>query len=110
VTAAPIPADAAARGWRWPITLACYDRRPALTSLERTAIPRLGTNLRRRHGYERDAPQWQQIERLLRPLEDARAALSCVDTRHNRTDSRDAVALVLLHCAETGPRVLGLVG
>jgi integrase len=102
VTAAPIPADAATAGWRWPIDPARYDCRPAVTSLERTAIRRLGTQLRRRHGYQRDAPQWQRIERLLRPLDDARAALSCVETRHNRLDSRDAVALVLLRCADTG--------
>jgi hypothetical protein len=98
----PISADAAASVWRWPIDLACYDRRPALTSLERAALRRLDVNLRRCHGQAPDAAQWHRIERLVRPLDDAHAALSCVDTRHHRRDSHDAIALVLLRCAATG--------
>jgi len=90
----------AAGAWSWPIDSARYNRRPELTSRESAALRRLGMNVRRRRGYVRDAPEWRAITRLLRPLDDARAALWCPDTRHHRRAITDAIGLVLLRCAE----------
>jgi hypothetical protein len=58
----PIP------GWRWPINLRSYDRNRLLSGEELTALRALGWQVRRRHGYDRDAPGWQVIDRLVAPL------------------------------------------
>jgi integrase len=90
----------AAPVWPWPVEAARYDRRPELTANEREALDRLGMNVRRRRGYDRDAPEWRTVERLLRPLDDARAALWCPDSRYYRRAITDAIGLVLLRCGE----------
>jgi hypothetical protein len=90
----------AAPVWPWPVEAARYDRRPELTANEREALDRLGMDVRRRRGYDRDAPEWRTVERLLRPLDDARAALWCPDSRYYRRAITDAIGLVLLRCGE----------
>lgn len=90
---------AAVPAWPWPVDLARYNRQPELTTLELEALRRLGTNVRRRRGYDREAPEWRVVKRLLRPLDDARAALWCPDTPHHRRAITDAIGLVLLRCA-----------
>ena len=100
MTSAAVSATAAAPGWSWPVNLAGYDRRPDLTKTELEALRRLGLNLRRRRCYDREHPGWPVISRLLRPLDDARAALWCPDTPHHRRAITDAIGLVLLRCAE----------
>ncbi len=97
---AAVSATAAVPAWSWPIDPARYDRRPDLTPREREALRRLGTNVRRRRGYDRDAPQWHTVKRLLRPLDDARVALWCPDSRYYQRAITDAIGLVLLRCAE----------
>ncbi|MET8630907.1 hypothetical protein ABZW30_45725 [Kitasatospora sp. NPDC004669] len=88
--------------WSWPIAPDRYNRRPDLTVLESEALRRLGMNLRRRRCYDRDAPEWDTIGRLLRPLDDARAAMHCPDTPHHRRAITDAIGLILLRAAELG--------
>jgi integrase len=68
--------------------------------MEHDALRRLGMSLRRRRCYDRDAPEWPVVSRLLRPLDDARATLWCPDTPHHRRAITDAIGLVLLRCAE----------
>jgi hypothetical protein len=70
---------------------------------EKDAIIELGIgNLRRlaRHGPA--AWGWQHVRRLLRPLDDAVAALEALPTSHRRRAMLDATAVVLLRCAGTG--------
>jgi hypothetical protein len=81
--------------------VACYDRRPELTGRELEALRRLGINVRRGRCYDGDAPEWQVIERLLQPLDDARDAMWCPAPLHRRAVT-DAIGLVLLRCAEEG--------
>ncbi|MFC0438025.1 hypothetical protein [Kutzneria buriramensis] len=86
--------------WAWPIHSTRYNRSPELTGVELEALRRLGmNNLRRRRCYDGDAPEWALVQRLLRPLDDARAALWCPDTTHHRRAISDAIGLVLLRCA-----------
>ncbi|MGW1290366.1 tyrosine-type recombinase/integrase, partial [Streptomyces sp. NPDC002586] len=59
-------------------------------------------NLRRLARHDPAAPQWRQIRRLLRPLDDAAAALDSPPTPHRRRAMLDAGAVVLMRCAETG--------
>ncbi len=98
---------AAAPAWAWPVDTVCYDRRPDLSSAERDALTQLGMNVRRRRGYDRDAPQWRVIARLLRPLDDARAAMWCPDSRYYQRAITDAIGLILLRCAEDGTSYWG---
>jgi integrase len=90
----PIP------GWRWPINLRSYDRNRLLSGEELTALRALGWQVRRRHGYDRDAPGWQVIDRLVAPLDDTRRALGWLPDRINhRRAVTDAIGLVLHRCA-----------
>lgn len=93
---------AATRTWTWPVDTVCYDRRPDLSPAERAALVQLGTNVRRRRGYDPDAPQWHVITRLLRPLDDARAAMWCPDSRYYQRAITDAIGLILIRSAENG--------
>jgi integrase len=81
--------------------MAGYDRRPELTGRELEALRRLGVNVRRGRCYDGDAPEWQVIERLLQPLDDARDAMWCPAPQHRRAVT-DAIGLVLLRCAQDG--------
>jgi len=100
LASAAVTETAAAPAWLWPIDLARYNRRPDLAEIELQALRRLGMNLRRRRCYDQDAPEWPAVNRLLRPLDDARAALWCPDTPHHRRAITDAIGLVLLRCAQ----------
>jgi len=89
--------------WRWPVDPARYDRAPLLRAAEKDAIIELGVgSLRRLARHDPAARGWQQIRRLLRPLDDAAAALEDPPTSHRRRAMLDATAVVLLRCAETG--------
>ncbi|HZE17376.1 MAG TPA: site-specific integrase, partial [Mycobacterium sp.] len=98
---------AAARTWTWPVDTVCYDRCPDLSPAERVALGQLGANVRRRRGYDRDAPQWRVIGRLLRPLDDARAAMWCPDSRYYQRAITDAIGMILMRCAENGTTFWG---
>lgn len=72
MTAPALPPVSGADGrpaWSWPINPDRYNRRPSLTILELEALRHLGMNLRRRRCYDRDAPEWHAIARLLRAAE-----------------------------------------
>ena len=65
--------------WRWPIDVAAYDRSPDLTAEELAALTALAPRL---YGWHRRRePPWQRIERLLRPLIEARGALDLATPR-----------------------------
>ncbi len=98
---------AAAPAWTWPVDTVCYHGRPDLSSAERDALTQLGMNVRRRRGYDRDASQWRVIARLLRPLDDARAAMWCPDFRYYQRAITDAIGLILLRCTEDGTSYWG---
>jgi hypothetical protein len=89
--------------WQWPVDAARYDTAPLLRVAELEAIAELGPgNLRRLARHDPAAPGWQQVWRLLRPLDDAAAALDGQLTSHRRRAMLDATAVALLRCAETG--------
>ncbi len=92
-----------AGSWLWPVDPARYDTAPVLRAAEKDAVIELGpVNLRRLARHDPAARGWQQIRRLLRPLDDAAAALEAPLTSHRRRAMLDATAVVLLRCAETG--------
>ena len=92
-----------AGSWRWPVDPARCDTAPVLRAAEKDAIIELGpVNLRRLARQDPAAQGWQQIRRLLRPLDAAAAALEAPLTSHRRRAMLDATAVVLLRCAETG--------
>jgi integrase len=89
--------------WQWPVDAARYDTAPLLRAAEQDAIIELGAgSLRRLARHDPSARGWQQIRRLLRPLDDATAALEGSLTSHRRRAMLDATAVALLRCAETG--------
>jgi hypothetical protein len=98
---AAVLAPAAGRAWAWPLDPAHYDRRGELDATEIQALGELGWLVRRRRGHNPDLPQWRAIRRLLRPLDDARAALGwCPDTRDHQRAVTDAIGLTLYRCHE----------
>jgi integrase len=89
--------------WCWPVDPRRYDVTPAVRAAEVAAIVELGAgNLRRLARHVPEARGWHEIRRLLRPLDDAGAALESPLTPHRRRAMLDATAVVLLRCAETG--------
>ena len=59
-------------------------------------------SLRRLARHDPAARGWQQIRRLLRPLDDTATMLEGPLTSHRRRAGLDAAAVALLRCAETG--------
>jgi integrase len=88
--------------WRWPVNPARYDRSPTLTGAEARALQRLGTQVLHPWPQRRDTADWTVLDRLLRPLDDAVAALSLPATAQDRLGVVDARGLVLLRCRERG--------
>ncbi|MFJ2444364.1 hypothetical protein ACIOWG_28855 [Streptomyces sp. NPDC087658] len=106
LTEASAFATDAAPSWPWPVEPDRYDRRAELTGAEREALASLGTDLRRYPGgYAPEDPQWKTVRRLLRPLDDVRSSLWCPDDGSYRRGVDDAIALMLLRCAEHGRMV-----
>lgn len=107
------------RRWKSPIEAGRYDTTPALRGSEKDAIAELGVeNPRRLARHDPAVRGWRLIRRLLRPLDDAAAALRVPVTSHRRRAMLDATAVVLLRCAQTGrsfwswtePEWAGLIG
>ena len=100
---AVLPAGGSDGRWHWPIDPGSYDTAPAVRAAEAAAIADLGAvSLRRLGGCDLAAGRWQPIRRLLRPLDDAAAALESPPTSHRRRAMLDASAVVLLRCAQAG--------
>lgn len=93
--------------WQWPINPATYDRTPLLAKEEYSALLSLGWHTRQARCYDPHRPEWAVIERLFRPLNDARLGLYVPDTRYHRRSSCDAVALILHGCITTGQTYWG---
>ncbi|MEC3974498.1 hypothetical protein [Amycolatopsis sp. H20-H5] len=82
-----------------------YDRRMSLSSAETAALAALGAEGLRRsraRGAVLDESSWSAVTGLVRPLDDALAVLHHHDDAAHRLAGNDAVARILLHCAETG--------
>ena len=84
----------------------CWDRRIALSEKETAALLALG-----RHGLRRNkavgiprrgAPHWRALTRLTEPLDATVAGLHHGDDVRFRRAGRQAAAIVLGHCADTG--------
>jgi integrase len=87
--------------WKWPIDLTRYDRTPTLTAAEQAALAALGWELRRGRCHDPQRSEWAAIERLVRPLDDARRSLSVPDDRYHYRSTLDAVAIILHSCTIT---------
>ncbi len=84
--------------WHWPIDPARYDRTPELSSKELAALNALDWDVCRLGSVASSRPEWATLERLLRPLDDARLSLFTPDTRHRQRNALDAVGLILYGC------------
>jgi integrase len=91
--------------WRWPIALTGYDRTPALSAVEADALRSLGDDGLRAWARA-DRAEFAALERLLRPLADARAARE-TRSRHGALAADAAVAEVLRWCAAEGTSYWG---
>ena len=83
-----------------------WDRRVALLDSEAAALLALGpAGLRRNRAVgipRRTAPHWRALTRLTEPLDAAVAGLHHGDDVRFRRAGRQAAAVVLQHCADTG--------
>jgi hypothetical protein len=84
--------------WRWPINPTRYDRTPELEASELASLVALDWNVCRDRSQATSRPEWGILERLLRPLDDARLSLFTPNTRHRRRNALDAVGLILYGC------------
>ncbi len=93
-------------GWKWPVDLSRYDRATELSATERQALARLCDEVRW-WGWEwHPHPAWPELQRLVLPLTDARAALE-TRTRHSRVSANAALAAVVRYCALEGQAYWG---
>ncbi len=84
--------------WHWPIDPTCYDRTPELSTNELAALVALDWDVRRGRCHATSRPEWATLERLLRPLDDARLSLYTPTTRYHQRSALDAVGLLLHGC------------
>jgi hypothetical protein len=101
---AAVSETSAVQRWAWPIDQMRYDRRIGLSGSELEALRAMGGDLlTRARGEDLDlnvAP-WRSIGRLVRPLQDAQAALRWDrDARRGHRYARDAAGLVLMRCGD----------
>jgi hypothetical protein len=111
-----VPADAAAKdavpagvvsaGRCLPVRTGELDRRPVLLAHEAAALAALSPlQLRRNRARgmpRRTAGHWRSLERLVEPLDSARAALHHGEDVRDRRAGAHAAAVILQHCAATG--------
>jgi hypothetical protein len=98
--AAAVAAASKDARWSWPIDPTRYDRTPLLSSDELAALVALDWDVRRGRCHDPGRPEWAQLERLLRPLDDARLSLFIppTNTRYHQRSVLDAVGLILHGC------------
>jgi len=84
--------------WSWPIDPTRYDRTPELSTNELAALVALDWDVRRGRCHDPQRPEWTALERLLRPLDDARLSLYTPNTRYHQRSVLDAVGLILHGC------------
>jgi integrase len=87
--------------WPWPIDLTRYDRTPTLAPTEYAALMALGWEVRRGRGHDLQRPEWTAIDRLVRPLDDARRSVFTPDDPYHHRSALDAVGIMLHACATT---------
>lgn len=78
--------------WRWPVDTALYDR-SLLTVDEVRALQALGSDVHAWRG--RAGPLWARVERVLRPLADARCVLELRSQRQQRMADRAVSELLV---------------
>ena len=83
--------------WKWPVDLRRYDRKTELSAAERQALASLGDEVRWWGWDLHPHPAWSGLERLVRPLADARAALE-TPNRHARLSANAALAELIRYC------------
>ena len=89
--------------WRSPLSGHRFDTTIEVRAPEAQAITELGLrNLRRLQYHDPAAPGWLAIRRLLRPPEVVNAGLDSPQTPHRQRAMLDAVAVLLVRCAQTG--------
>lgn len=94
-------AGAGERAWAWPIDPTGYDRAPRLTASEVDALATLGDHVRAwPHDMSRQLA-WRAVDRLVRPLANARAVLTSQTPRQHRCADA-AVAALLRMCRLEG--------
>ena len=105
MSAIPVAAPHAAvrdpSSWQWPVDPTRYDRTPTLAAAEHTALVALGWELRRGRCHDLQRPEWAALERLVRPLDEARLGLFTPDDPYHHRSALDAVAIILHACAAT---------
>lgn len=93
--------------WKWPIRVDDYDKHSTLTEAEYVALKSLGWAVRKTHPHDSSRPEWQVIEHLFRPLNDARLALYRPDSRYHHRSSCDARSAYSARMYETQSRHIG---
>jgi hypothetical protein len=94
--------SASAGSFFFGLDLGRYDRRRSLSSTETDALGAEGLRRSRARGAVFDESSWSALTGLAQPLDDALAVLHYHDDAPHWLAGNDAVARILLHCAETG--------
>jgi hypothetical protein len=87
--------------WQWPIVLTRYDRTPTLAPEEHAGLVALGWEVRRGRCHDLRRPEWTAIDRLVRPLDDARQSVFTPANPYHHRSALDAVGIILHACATT---------
>ncbi len=87
--------------WQWPVDRSNYDCSSTLTNAEHEALVALGWDIRRRCHDDPHPSEWTAIERLVKPLDDARRSMFVKNSRYHRRSALDAVGIILRGCAVT---------
>ncbi|MFJ3308332.1 hypothetical protein ACIPSA_35700 [Streptomyces sp. NPDC086549] len=102
MTTASLPEETNER-WHSSLGLSRGDRSPALSVEEQLAIRELGLrNLRRLRHHDPDASQWAAINRLVQPPQEVNASFDTTPTMRMQRAMSDAVAVLILRCADVG--------
>jgi integrase len=99
-----VEVNAEPSAWPFGLDLNRYDRQMSLSGLELRALTELGPGRLRRtraRGAAASRPLWDDLARLVGPLDDARTLLHHAQNAPQRRASAHAAGLVLQHCAES---------
>jgi len=83
------------------MVLTRYDRTPTLAPEEHAGLVALGWEVRRGRCHDLRRPEWTAIDRLVRPLDDARQSVFTPANPYHHRSALDAVGIILHACATT---------